>query len=243
MIQYLPVAATLFHGNITTENGKKIPMVMVTPDASSKNAVREMKDSLKEQRLNTITRLLTGKNNKISFSSRRGTKNADGTTNTDNINVVVVPRGFSKQTKLSSSKNNPALLDSEGKLMSREESDKSYESKVNDVLSTSYDKVVQELVQILNSVGYQVTEDGLTNDVVEGEFYSETALTHLLKGIAMFGDDILSTDTFVKDFLRKSAGKLVNKIGNNNLEKVSQKILDKMMDVSPDLFKSYKGYS
>ena len=96
MIQYLPVAATLFHGNITTENGKKIPMVMVTPDASSKNAVREMKDSLKEQRLNTITRLLTGKNNKISFSSRRGTKNADGTTNTDNINVVVVPRGFSK---------------------------------------------------------------------------------------------------------------------------------------------------
>ena len=59
----------------------------------------------------------------------------------------------------------------------------------------------------------------------------------------MFGDDILSTDTFVKDFLRKSAGKLVNKIGNNNLEKVSQKILDKMMDVSPDLFKSYKGYS
>ena len=141
----------------------------------------------------------------------------DNNVNTDNINVVVVPRGFSKQPKLSRSKNNPALLDSEGKLMSREESDKSYESKVNDVLSTSYDKVVQELVQILNSVGYQVTEDGLTNDVVEGEFYSETALTHLLKGIAMFGDDILSTDTFVKDFLRKSAGKLVNKIGNNKI--------------------------
>lgn len=123
-----------------------------------------------------------------------------------------------------------------GQPMTSKEIDDFYESKLPYVIDAVNNNKA-ELVNILNSFGYDVTEESL-NKEIDGKI----ALNELAKAIIKYGDGVIDVhNTFMKNVVQKFIGGRKHqgeKVADTDV-RAAKALLDYMQSVAPEAFLSY----
>ena len=229
MVNALPIGAVLFNNRLRTSNNTLMPTRLVMPDITSKDRVSELSEYERALRENMILNLIR--------------KTKDGETAKINVaqgNVSIFYKSFAQNTQSVVNQNNPILHSETGELLTQQQLNDKYDSLIT--VKNLTDRVLNNqdnIKAILDYYGFSTEDIFGKNGRISIQVGDETvdALSYLLRGIAKFGDQIITENTLISSYIVPVFGK--SKAARVNRKELSERLLDEMMNTCPDLFLSY----
>lgn len=229
MVNALPIGAVLFNNRLRTSNDTLMPTRLVMPDITSKDRVSELSDYEKSLRENMIMNLI-----------RKTKEDETAKINVAQGNVSIFYKSFAQNTKSVVNQNNPILYDETGETLTQEQLNSKYDSIiVNKNIPSTVVEYASDFQAILDYYGFSTGDVFSKTGHVSIQVGDETvdALSYLLRGIAKYGDQLITENTLITNYIVPVFGK--SKASRVNRKELSERLLDQFMEKCPDMFLSY----